>query len=75
MPNRRKLKHSSLFHPKEIEFKWKLPVDEKKMMVSRENIFIFPLRNATDYFRLKTLRPAQYAIKIGLYNSLLRSIN
>ena len=50
-------------------------MDEKKMMVSRENIFIFPLRNATDYFRLKTLRPAQYAIKIGLYNSLLRSIN
>lgn len=75
MRNSKKLKHSNVFRPMENEFKWKLPLDEKKLMVSQENIFIFPLRNANDYFRLETLRPAQYATKIGLYNSLLRSIN
>jgi hypothetical protein len=62
------------FHRISSEFNWGFPAD-KKMLVARENIFIFPLRNSEDYFRLQTLRPDDYSKKISFYISLIKNVN
>jgi hypothetical protein len=54
---------------------WRLPFGERRLLVSREYIFVFPLRNANDYFRLKMLRPDQYAMKIGFYIAAIENVN